>query len=157
MVSEKKIFSILGKSCISIDYIRDSVRKFSGFFKAHRFDNTETAFGYIVGLLKCNKGQANMERMEEEVDNSEYRAYQQFISNSNWDDAGLREQIAIDSSKLLHSRKKITGKPTGYIIDESAHLKKGTKSVGVSRQYAGVAGKVDNCQVGVYAFLSPPE
>ena len=39
------------------------------------------------------------------------------------------------------------------IFDESAHLKKGDKSVGVSRQYAGVIGKVDNCQVGVYASL----
>ncbi|CAK0766019.1 hypothetical protein CCP4SC76_4470009 [Gammaproteobacteria bacterium] len=42
----------------------------------------------------------------------------------------------------------------GYKIDESAHLKKGNNSVGVSRQYAGVAGKVDNCQVGVYASLA---
>jgi len=33
------------------------------------------------------------------------------------------------------------------------HLKKGKESVGVSRQYAGVDGKVDNCQVGVYASL----
>jgi SRSO17 transposase len=38
-------------------------------------------------------------------------------------------------------------------VDESAHLKKGTASVGVARQYAGVAGKVDNCQVGVYLSL----
>jgi SRSO17 transposase len=38
-------------------------------------------------------------------------------------------------------------------VDESGHLKKGTASVGVSRQYAGVIGKVDNCQVGVYSSL----
>jgi len=41
----------------------------------------------------------------------------------------------------------------GYLVDESSHLKKGDKSVGVSRQYAGVIGKVDNSQVGVYASL----
>lgn len=153
MVSEKKNHFSTKNTCMSIDYLRSCVNNFSVFFKAHRFDNMGTAFNYIKGLLKCNKGEANMERMEEEVDSSEYRAYQQFISNSNWDAEGLREQIAIESSELLHSQSKITGKPTGYIIDESGHLKKGTKSAGVSRQYAGVAGKVDNCQVGVYSSL----
>ena len=95
-----------------------------------------------------------MERMEEEIDNSEYRAYQHFISNSNWDNLGLRRALSIDSSKLLATQKKQTGKPTGYIIDESAHLKKGKKSVGVARQYAGVIGKVDNSQVGVCYSLA---
>ncbi len=153
MVSEKKIFSIFKNICISVDCIKEYIDIFSSFFKAHRFDNTETAFNYIKGLLMCSKGEANMERMEEEVDNSEYRAYQQFISNSNWDAEGLRGKIAVESSELLHSQKEKTGDPTGYILDESGHLKKGTKSVGVGRQYAGIIGKVDNCQVGVYSSL----
>ncbi len=153
MVSEKKIFYLHGNSYISVDYIEDRMIELSNFFKSHRFDNTRTAFNYVQGLLKCNKGEANMERMEEEVANSEYRAYQQFISNSNWDVVGLRQRIAIDSSKSLDAQKSKTGTSTGYIIDESAHLKKGNKSVGVSRQYAGVLGKVDNCQVGVYSSL----
>lgn len=38
-------------------------------------------------------------------------------------------------------------------MDESGHLKKGKMSVVVSRQYAGIIGKVDNCQVGVYSSL----
>ncbi len=40
------------------------------------------------------------------------------------------------------------------LINESAHTKKGDKSVGVARQYSGQLGKVDNCQVAVYAVLS---
>lgn len=153
MLSEKKIFANFGASCLSIDYIKDYIYSFSNFFTAHRFDNTPTAFNYVQGLLKCEKGKANMERMDEEINESEYRAYQHFISNSTWDVQGLRKQIAIDSSELLHSQKLKLKKPTGYIIDESSHLKKGTKSVGVARQYAGVVGKVDNCQVGVYCSL----
>ena len=94
-----------------------------------------------------------MERMEEQVENSEYRAYQHFISNSKWDYEGLQEQVAQNTSKLMCHQKALNHLPVGYIVDESAHLKKGTKSVGVSRQYAGVIGKVDNCQVGVYASL----
>ena len=54
---------------------------------------------------------------------------------------------------MLSDQKCKNGLAKGYINDESSHLKKGKLSVGVSRQYAGVAGKVDNCQVGVYASL----
>ena len=42
----------------------------------------------------------------------------------------------------------------GLLTDESSHLKKGTKSVGVARQYCGTIGKVDNGQVAVYGGLS---
>jgi len=153
MQSEKKIFQIFKNTSISIDYITNSIKKFSTFFRAHRFDNTQTAINYVLGLLKCAKGEANMERMEEEIDQSEYRAYQQFITNSNWDCDGLLKSVALEASELLSTQSSKNGLPVGYIIDESGHLKKGDKSVGVSRQYAGVAGKVDNCQVGVYTSL----
>jgi SRSO17 transposase len=36
------------------------------------------------------------------------------------------------------------------IVDETGFLKKGTKSVGVKRQYSGTAGRIENCQVGVF-------
>jgi SRSO17 transposase len=36
------------------------------------------------------------------------------------------------------------------VVDETGFLKKGTTSVGVQRQYSGAAGKVDNCQLGVF-------
>jgi SRSO17 transposase len=153
MLSEKKIFHFFIKSYISVSYIIEHVKSYRRFFRAHRFDNTDTAINYALGLLKCEKGQANMERMEEEIDQSDYRAYQQFISNSNWDCDGLLQAVAQDTSVLFSAQKEINKLPVGYIIDESGHLKKGKKSVGVSRQYAGVAGKVDNCQIGVYASL----
>ena len=44
--------------------------------------------------------------------------------------------------------------PTSLVVDETSHLKKGSKSVAVSRQYAGVAGKVDNCQVALHTSLA---
>ena len=40
----------------------------------------QRALQYIQGLLKLEKGKANMERMEEEIPESEYRTYQQFIT-----------------------------------------------------------------------------
>ena len=36
------------------------------------------------------------------------------------------------------------------MVDETGFLKKGSKSVGVQRQYSGTAGRIENCQVGVF-------
>ena len=36
------------------------------------------------------------------------------------------------------------------VVDETGFLKKGEKSVGVQRQYSGTAGRIENCQIGVF-------
>jgi len=91
----------------------------------------------------------NMERMAEVVPNSCDQALQHFLSNSNWDHRGVIDQVALESSEMIGD-----GKNTALIIDESYFAKKGKKSVGVSRQWNGRLGKVDNSQVGVFAALS---
>ena len=94
-----------------------------------------------------------MERIEEEMGDIEYHQYQHFISNSPWDHQAVLGRVRDDANTVMGRERQKHGKPTGLLIDESAHLKRGKKSVGVARQYAGVIGKVDNCQVGVYASL----
>jgi SRSO17 transposase len=48
------------------------------------------------------------------------------------------------------------GDPGGVLVDETGFLKKGSKSAGVQRQYSGTAGRIENCQVGVFlAYASP--
>lgn len=138
---------------LSTDYIKCNLKKFNDVFVVYRRDNSPTVENYVKGLLACEKGHANMERMEEEVSESEYRAYQHFISNSKWDYQELNSRICTNVSEILEENKQRSGVPTGYIVDESSHLKKGKESVGVSNQYAGVAGKVDNCQIAVYSSL----
>jgi len=151
--SDKKNFCFFGGNRQILSDLWDYVHRYSHYFQAWRYNNTLTAFQYLEGLLACERGKANMERMEEEIDGSEYCAYQHFITNSTWDDAGLLRQLSVDASEVLQEQKRQNGLPVGLLIDESAHVKKGDKSVGVSRQYAGVVGKVDNCQVGVYSSL----
>ncbi len=96
-------------------------------FKVYRRDLSSIAREYVQGLMACEKGQANMERMEEEVDAGEYRRYQHFISNSKWDFKELIARISLDTLQTLVAYKKKSGVATGYIIDESSHLKKGKK------------------------------
>ncbi len=115
-------------------------------FICHRKDNTVRAHEYICGLIHADR--RNMERMEEAVEKSEYQALQQFISNSPWDARAVMNRVATESDKLLGG----TG-CTGLLIDETGISKKGSASVGVSRQWNGRLGKMDNCQVGVFGAL----
>lgn len=126
---------------------------YSGLFKVYTKSCTHVAEEYLTGLLHCEKGHENMERMVEKVNDSDYKRYIHFLSVSKWSafDVNLVTMKTVDSS--LRVQKIKSGLPTGFVIDETSHLKKGLKSVGVSRQYAGVVGKVDNCQVAVHASL----
>lgn len=73
-----------------------------------------------------------------------------FMGKSKWDDAGMREEYRRDTSGVLaHEDGMIT-------VDESGFPKKGRNSVGVARQYCGRVGKVDNCQIGVFAGYVGP-
>jgi SRSO17 transposase len=92
------------------------------------------------------------ESMAAVVDAGCAQQFQHFISNSPWDHEPVVAQISADADRLLG------GKPTScLIIDESSFPKQGDRSVGVARQWTGRLGKVDNCQVAVFAVLSDGE
>ncbi|HEY6354706.1 MAG TPA: IS701 family transposase [Burkholderiaceae bacterium] len=75
--------------------------------------------------------------------------FQHFISNARWRHEPVIEQIGRDADRLLG------GKPgSALILDESSFVKQGDRSVGVARQWCGRLGKVDNCQVAVFAVLT---
>ena len=122
-------------------------------FAVYRNNVSEQAWSYLQGLLTLEKGKGNMERMDEQTAGLPYHQYQHFLTHSPWSAKALIVQLGQDAGAVMASEKKKSGKLTGLIVDESSHLKKGTHSVGVTRQYAGTIGKVDNCQVGVYASL----
>ena len=83
---------------------------------------------------------------------SQRQGLQNFIGSVPWDHRPLLAILALQVREGL-------GEPDGVIVfDPSAFLKKGTKSVGVARQWCGRYGKVDNCQVGVFmAYVSRKE
>ena len=90
-----------------------------------------------------------MERMEEVVPNSDEQALQHFCSNSQWDERQVLDQVALETDNILGGHEN-----SCLLIDESGFTKKGNKSVGVARQWNGRLGKIDNCQVGVFAALA---
>jgi SRSO17 transposase len=50
------------------------------------------------------------------------------------------------------------GDPSGVLVlDETGFVKKGSHSVGVARQYSGTAGRIENCQVGVFLGYASPK
>jgi SRSO17 transposase len=102
---------------------------------------------YLSGLLGTQR-RKNIEVIGEDVKGSNYQGMEQFISSSPWDHQAVMDKVALDANELLGDEEL-----TGLYIDESSFLKKGHASVGVQRQWSGRAGKIENCQVGVYACL----
>jgi SRSO17 transposase len=154
--TEKKKFiqnnQIIPIHCQRLSTLIDTIYK--GLFVVYRKSSTRVATEYLAGLLRCEKGHENMERMTEKVEDSDYKRYIHFLSVSNWRYQDVNLATMKGADKALREQKVKSGRPTGLIFDETSHLKKGDKSVGVARQYAGVIGKVDNCQVSVHTSLS---
>ncbi len=126
-----------------------NVRNRKNYFQVGKKNASDKALIYLQGLFKLERGTRNIERMVEQIKESEYESLQHFISNSPWDSKGLMQSIATSIYNILKPQGKIC-----CTVDEKAILKKGTESVAVTRQYAGCVGKVENCQVGVYLSLS---
>jgi SRSO17 transposase len=84
------------------------------------------------------------------VEDGNVRPMQRFISDAEWDDSSILTKYHSLVSEDM-------GTTDGVIIfDESGFVKKGNDSIGVSKQYCGTIGKVDNCQVGVFAAYASP-
>jgi SRSO17 transposase len=91
---------------------------------------------------------ATMLQMAEVVPESDAQALHHFLSESDWDSQAVMDQVAAGVDAILGGAPDST-----LVIDETSFPKKGTKSVGVARQWSGARGKTDNCQVGVFASL----
>src|SRR3954462_7669800 len=69
---------------------------------------------------------------------------QSLLGRSHWDADALRDCVRADVIEVLGDRDGV------LVVDETGFLKKGEHSVGVARQYSGTAGRIENCQIGVF-------
>ena len=103
----------------------------------------ENARKYITGLLSSAE-RKNGWQMAEQVGEKTPYAIQQFIYRGNWEADELRDVLRGYVVESIGSPEAV------QVIDETGFLKQGRKSCGVKRQYSGTAGRVENCQVGVF-------
>jgi SRSO17 transposase len=100
------------------------------------------AHRFVQGLLRGGE-RRSVENIAEAIDGCVVRSLQKFIAQSPWSDDEVLEELQRHVIEVL-------GDPDATLnVDETGFPKKGTKSVGVKRQYAGCLGRTDNCQIGV--------
>lgn len=104
---------------------------------------------FVHGLLGGQE-RRNIENIAEVVEGGVVRTMQKFITQGSWEDAVVVQELRAHVAATLGDAKGTVN------VDETGFAKKGKKSVGVQRQYAGTLGRVDNCQIGVFAnYYSP--
>jgi len=113
---------------------------------AGRFARAEArgrAGRYLTGLVGRVE-RKNGWQMAEHLGETGPQGVQRLLNAADWDADAVRDDLRAYVVEHL-------GAPDGVlVIDETGFLKKGTKSVGVKRQYSGTAGRIENCQVGVF-------
>jgi SRSO17 transposase len=102
-----------------------------------------TGSAFVDGLLSGIGRKTGWLMAEQAGFERPYRM-QSLLGRSQWDAEALRDVVRDYAIEAL-------GDPEGVlVVDETGFLKKGEHSVGVARQYSGTAGRIENCQVGVF-------
>ena len=109
-----------------------------------RSEPWENLFRYLSGQFSGLE-RKSIEPMALHVEGGDVRCMQRFISDAVWDDDKILKRHHENISEDMGDKDGV------LIFDESGFVKKGDDSAGVSRQYCGSIGKVENCQVGVFA------
>jgi SRSO17 transposase len=98
---------------------------------------------YLQGLLSPLERKNGWQLAEAAGEANPY-GYQELLSRAQWDADAVRDDL------LEMVREHLADPAAVIVIDETGFVKKGTKSVGVAPQYSGTAGKIGNCQIGVF-------
>ncbi len=109
-----------------------------------RDENQAHARRFVRGLLHQGE-RRNIENIAEALDGGPVRSLQAFVTTGVWHDRALPAELRRDVLAVLAEEDAV------WNSDETGFPKKGSKSVGVKRQYSGTLGRTDNCQVGVFA------
>jgi len=114
-----------------------------------RSESRDHFYNYMVGQFSKLE-RKSIEPIALAVKDGNIRAMQHFVSAVIWDD-----------DRILYKYRTMVSEDIGdtnsvLIFDETGFVKKGDDSVGVGKQYCGNIGKVENCQVGVFAAYGSP-
>jgi SRSO17 transposase len=119
---------------------------------AWRFGRPEPrrrALAYLQGLLS-QVDRKNSWHLAEHAGELTPDGMQRLLNQAGWDADAVRDELRSYVAEHLSDPRAV------LVVDETGFCKKGAKSVGVARQYTGTAGRIENCQVGVFlAYASP--
>jgi SRSO17 transposase len=108
--------------------------------------------GYCTGLM-LPLSRKSVEPMAARVDpmnaSARHQALHHFVAQAQWSDEEMLRRVCQWVVPKMDLRKG-----GWWIIDDTGFPKKGRHSVGVARQYCGMLGKQDNCQVAVSVSLA---
>ncbi len=114
-----------------------------------RSEPREEALKYIRALMGPAARRNGWQLAEALGDRTPDRA-QRLLYSADWSADEARD-------RLINFVIERFGDPQSIgVLDETGFLKKGTESVGVQRQYSGTAGKIENCQIGVFLSYTGP-
>jgi len=99
---------------------------------------------FLDGLLGNEPRKTGWMRAEAAGDPGPWRQ-QAILGRGRWDADALRDVVREYALETLSDADAV------LVIDETGFLKQGKASCGVARQYTGSAGKITNCQIGVFA------
>ena len=108
-----------------------------------RVEPRRRAAAYLKGLLAPVERKNGWQLAEAAGDRTP-DGVQEFLSRVRWDADAVRDDLRAYVGQHLGDAGAV------LILDETGFLKKGDKSAGVQRQYSGTAGRIENCQVGVF-------
>ena len=113
---------------------------------AGRFQRPEPrrrVLDYLRGLLSPVE-RKNVWQLAEQAGDATPDGVQRLLSTYRWDADLVRDDLTGYVVEHLADAEAV------LVVDETGFLKKGNKSVGVQRQYSGTAGRIENCQIGVF-------
>jgi SRSO17 transposase len=112
-----------------------------------RDENPAHARRFVQGLLLGGE-RRNAENIAQAMTGGPVRSLQAFLTTGAWPDSPVLDEMRRSVLEVLADDDAV------WNSDETGFPKKGTKSVGVKRQYSGTLGRTDNCQVAVFANYS---
>src|SRR5215213_2311763 len=122
--------------------LRDVKTRIRPLFTQARVASSAGAF--LDGLLGPERRKTGWMRAEAAGDPGPWRQ-QAILGRGRWQADALRDVVRDYALETLADQDAV------LVLDETGFLKQGKVSCGVARQYTGSAGKITNCQIGVFA------
>jgi SRSO17 transposase len=145
MIDEPSQHSPVGLDLLDVQvwnvYWAELERRIAPIFA--RSDALSRAMSYLAGLLSPAERKNSWQLAEISGAPNPY-GFQHLLGRADWNPDVLRDKLRTYVTDYLAESNAVG------VIDETGFLKKGRYSAGVARQYSGTAGRIENCQIGVF-------